>query len=77
MHRLTHLVLALGLTLALVGAVPALGPGGVRAQDAAPPAAPAVLPATPVGDQLAWVLAQLNGGAATLTEADVAARFAP
>ena len=33
--------------------------------------------ATPVGDQLARVLAQLNGGAAALIEADAAARFAP
>ena len=49
------------------------------AQDAAPATASpaAAMPATPVGGQLAWVLAQLNGGAAALTEAEVTARFAP
>ena len=31
----------------------------------------AILPATPLGRQFAWVLAQLAGGAATLTEAEV------
>jgi pimeloyl-ACP methyl ester carboxylesterase len=35
------------------------------------------IPASPVGDQLAWVFAQFNGGAATLTEHDITARFAP
>jgi pimeloyl-ACP methyl ester carboxylesterase len=37
----------------------------------------AEIPATPVGQQITWGLAQLNGGAANLTEADVAARFSP
>ena len=35
------------------------------------------IPASAVGDQLVWILAQLNGGATTLTEADVRAHFAP
>jgi pimeloyl-ACP methyl ester carboxylesterase len=35
----------------------------------------AILPATPVGRQLGWVLAQLAGAAATLTEAEVRAHF--
>jgi pimeloyl-ACP methyl ester carboxylesterase len=35
------------------------------------------IPATPVGRQLSWALAQLNGGARRLTEADVRARFSP
>jgi pimeloyl-ACP methyl ester carboxylesterase len=35
----------------------------------------ALLPATPVGRQLRWVLAQLGGEAATLTEAEVQAHF--
>src|SRR5215217_4425422 len=35
------------------------------------------IPASPVGDQLVWILAQLNGGATTLTEADIRAHFAP
>jgi pimeloyl-ACP methyl ester carboxylesterase len=38
---------------------------------------PVVIPASPVGDQLAWILTQLNGDAATLTEHDITARFAP
>jgi pimeloyl-ACP methyl ester carboxylesterase len=35
------------------------------------------IPATPVGSQLEWIMAQLNGGADTLTEEDVVAHFAP
>src|SRR5215212_2486959 len=35
------------------------------------------IPESPVGDQLVWILAQLNSGATTLTEADVRAHFAP
>jgi pimeloyl-ACP methyl ester carboxylesterase len=35
------------------------------------------IPSSPVGDQLVWVLAQLNGDAATLTEAELTAHFAP
>jgi hypothetical protein len=38
---------------------------------------PLEIPASPVGDQLAWVLAQLNGDATKLTEHDITARFAP
>jgi pimeloyl-ACP methyl ester carboxylesterase len=37
--------------------------------------ATALLPASPVGGQLRWVLAQLAGDAATLTEAEVQAHF--
>jgi ORF 12 gene product N-terminal len=37
--------------------------------------AKAILPATPVSRQLRWVLAQLGGEAATLTEAEVRAHF--
>jgi pimeloyl-ACP methyl ester carboxylesterase len=37
--------------------------------------AKAILPASPVGRQLRWVLAQLAGEAATLTEAEVRAHF--
>ena len=46
---------------------------GARLTDAQGPP----LPATPLGDQLGWVLTQINGGAAALTEADVALHFAP
>jgi pimeloyl-ACP methyl ester carboxylesterase len=35
------------------------------------------IPATPVGEQVTWALAQLNGGAARLSEAEVAAHFSP
>jgi pimeloyl-ACP methyl ester carboxylesterase len=35
------------------------------------------IPSTPVGSQLEWVVAQLNGGADTLSEEDVVAHFAP
>jgi pimeloyl-ACP methyl ester carboxylesterase len=35
------------------------------------------IPATPVGKQVTWALAQLNGGAAALTEDAVAAHFTP
>lgn len=35
------------------------------------------IPETPVGDQLRWVMAQLNGGADTLTETEVETHFAP
>jgi pimeloyl-ACP methyl ester carboxylesterase len=40
-------------------------------------AAAAEIRATPVGEQVAWALAQLNGDAVNLTEADVNARFSP
>ena|SRR5438034_888410 len=40
-----------------------------------PPAASAAIPATPVGEQVTWALAQLNGGAARLSGADVTAHF--
>src|SRR5215211_4588803 len=35
------------------------------------------LASTPLGDQLAWVLAAVNAGGTGLTDADVAAHFAP
>src|SRR5438093_3261067 len=37
----------------------------------------ATIPATPVGRQVTWALAQLNGGATRMTQADVNARFSP
>jgi pimeloyl-ACP methyl ester carboxylesterase len=39
--------------------------------------AAATIPDTPVGRQLRWALAQLNGGAGRLTVADARARFSP
>jgi pimeloyl-ACP methyl ester carboxylesterase len=50
------------------------GADAYRLHDCADPPA---LPDSPVGDQLAWALEQLAGGAATLTEAEVAAHYAP
>ena len=77
MNRATHHLFVLGAALVLLGSVLWTGPMGVRAQDATPEATPPAFPATPVGDQLRWVLEQLNGGATTLTEADLAAHFTP
>ena len=42
-----------------------------------PSAAAAAIPATPLGKQVAWALAQLNGGAVRLRPTDVTARFSP
>src|SRR6266487_1880929 len=39
--------------------------------------ASAAIPATPVGRQVAWALAQLNGGAVKLSAADITRRFSP
>ncbi len=39
--------------------------------------ASAAIPATPVGKQVAWALAQLNGGAAKLSAGDITRRFSP
>jgi pimeloyl-ACP methyl ester carboxylesterase len=41
------------------------------------PTASAAIPATPVGRQVAWALAQLNGGAAKLSAAEITRRFSP
>jgi pimeloyl-ACP methyl ester carboxylesterase len=63
---------------ALVGSL--VLPVGVRAaldDPATPSASPVAIPSTPVGDQLTWVLAQLNGDASTLTQAGVEAHFTP
>jgi pimeloyl-ACP methyl ester carboxylesterase len=63
--------------VALVLLLPALPMAA--AQPGTPEASipPAELSTSPVGEQLAWVLAQLNGRAETLTEAELTARFAP
>src|SRR5215213_5909758 len=59
--------------------LPGLPHAAAQVQASTPlPSTPTVeIPASPVGDQLVWVLAQLNGGAMDLTEANVQARFAP
>jgi pimeloyl-ACP methyl ester carboxylesterase len=73
-------LLALGATFAIAAtaAVAFTGPSNhdARAADHPPPAATSV-PETPIQRQLAWVLAQVNGGVATLTEADITDRFSP
>jgi beta-lactamase class A/pimeloyl-ACP methyl ester carboxylesterase len=65
------------LLIALLLLVPTSPAGATQADTATPVVTSAVIPATPVGAQLAWVLDQLNGRAATLTEADAEAHFAP
>lgn len=52
-------------------------PGLAAARDVSPGASPATVPATPVGEQLTWVLAALEDGAQRLTPEDVTAHFAP
>jgi pimeloyl-ACP methyl ester carboxylesterase len=64
----TVFLVALAVT-ALVGCNPDR-PSGGESQEVQ-------IPATPVGDQLGWVMARLNGGTGTLTETDVEAHFAP
>jgi pimeloyl-ACP methyl ester carboxylesterase len=54
--------------------------GGFRsgmAQDVTPAGSPPPIPATPVGDQLTWVLAQFNGEADALSETEISDHFAP
>jgi pimeloyl-ACP methyl ester carboxylesterase len=64
MKRFAALLGVLSLLCALVA--PA------AAQESSPVAE---IPATPVGEQLTWVLGQLNGDAADATETDIAAHF--
>jgi pimeloyl-ACP methyl ester carboxylesterase len=68
------------LTAALAGC----GGGGApneekagKTADALGSATPVAIPATPVGEEVSWALAQLNGDAAGLEQADVTARFSP
>jgi pimeloyl-ACP methyl ester carboxylesterase len=53
------------------------GPALAASQGSTPSASPAVLSATPVGDQLAWVLQELQGGAQELTPEGVTEHFVP
>jgi hypothetical protein len=59
--------------------LPGLPTTGAEAQTDSPGLSTPIMeiPASPVADQLVWILAQLNGGATTLTEADIRAHFAP
>ncbi|HET9659154.1 MAG TPA: alpha/beta fold hydrolase [Thermomicrobiales bacterium] len=69
----------LGATLAGIGAV-AAGRFSANAANQSPEAGTATLDAlaqTPLGEQLAWFLAAVNDGGASLTEADVTAHVAP
>jgi pimeloyl-ACP methyl ester carboxylesterase len=69
-----------GATLAGIGAVTAGRFAASAARLSTPEAETAPLDAlaqTPLGDQLAWFLAAVNDGGASLTEADVAAHVAP
>ncbi len=73
-HHMRRLFVSLVAAFAFLPTLPV-----AALQDATPVASTptAAIPATPVGDQLAWLLAQLNGGAATLTEEELAAHITP
>lgn len=49
----------------------------VAAWQGTPAASPASVPASPVGEQLSWILDQMNGGANDLIEQDIIDRFHP
>ena len=59
-----------------VGRPATSAPHSAAAADATPAPVDG-LAQTPLGDQLAWFLAAVNGGGTALTEAEVAAHFAP
>jgi pimeloyl-ACP methyl ester carboxylesterase len=62
----------------LVALLVLLPPPAAAQEGTVPTSTPTfAVPATAVGVQLAWVLAQLDGDADTLTEAEVTAHFAP
>ncbi len=63
-------------TLAAGSGHPAASVTRVSMSDATP-APVAALAQTPLGDQLAWFLATVNGGGTSLTDADIATHIAP
>jgi hypothetical protein len=75
MARVPHSFPALGLILTLIALV-AL-PGPALARQATPPAASVAIPDSPVGDQLTWMLDQLNSGGGELSEEIITERFDP
>jgi pimeloyl-ACP methyl ester carboxylesterase len=66
--------LMLGVAIVAVGVAGALVGAGTTADRITRPKG---VPATPAGEQLAWVLAQLNGGASALSSAAVDRHFSP
>lgn len=74
--RSLALVLGFAVALSLSATAPASAQNAAPGSMAGTPST-AEIPSTPVGEQLGWVLAQLNGGAATLGEADIASHFSP
>ena len=66
MTRAKHRTLILAVSLAVLSTLFAPRFGRVGARAATPITTQAAMLATPVGEQLDWVLAQLNGEAATL-----------
>jgi pimeloyl-ACP methyl ester carboxylesterase len=70
-------ILVLLLALRLGVSAPVGAEGAIPAAPTGTPGGATAIPATPVGDQLAWVLDQLNGAAASLSEADIVAHAAP
>jgi beta-lactamase class A len=77
-HRVVALLAVLSVPTGMIGtaAVTASQTGTPMPDEGTPPATPAMVPQTPVGQQLEWFLLQLNGDAATLTAADVEQHFA-
>jgi pimeloyl-ACP methyl ester carboxylesterase len=53
------------------------GPALAASQSSPPAASPGAAPSTPVGDQLSWILSELQGGAQGLTPDEVTEHFAP
>jgi pimeloyl-ACP methyl ester carboxylesterase len=76
-RTMRRFVFQIPFVVVLAGLLAVGVPGFVVAQDARPATATAELPATPVGEALAWVLTVLNDGAASLTADEMTARFAP
>ena len=68
---LVSLIAALALGLVVGAAAPASSGGRIAATGAT------ALPASAPGEQIAWAIAQINGGAESLTAEDVAAHFTP
>jgi pimeloyl-ACP methyl ester carboxylesterase len=65
-----HIILA-GFIIGLLSWGSPAATQGLPGSSATPAVNPVAIPDTPVGEQLTWILAQFNGDASTLTEADL------
>ena len=70
-------VAVLSIIVALVGPFGVAVPRVAAVQDSSPAATAVELPATSVGEQLAWLIALLSGGTEPPTEEDVTNHFTP